>query len=386
MIHDLGWFNFGESLIEVYELAQTRGISGTPAPDAPAALTALRSREASAQAAEATLALFAEMRALTPPILPPLHGDIDPVSGPALPGASAQQGWAAVKATVDAARANTPLPEPAAEALAGFQARAGQAAAAYQYLPGIAAVRGALLGASRLTGDAQNRAYDQIIANLPANARAIAAAQEAVLAIEDDSPRVYLLAQLAQRLAAGRLPGWSTRLPTLLALLPRAERERVASQIGGAPDVQHAVQRGLRRGEERDGTLRSLSYWTIVADTRIVAVANGAPILPILPIHNPSLLGVGSAHGTPLHTALASLADDPEVAPLLAAAAQPGPAGAAAARRLARKWCAAVHPLSLAGQRVAGHTHARHALIESTPRWRELYSWATERSLLRSVV
>src|SRR6266545_1875902 len=227
MIHDLGWFNFGESLIEVYELAQTRGISGTPAPDAPAALTALRSREASAQAAEATLALFAEMRALTPPILPPLHGDIDPVSGPALPGASAQQGWAAVKATVDAARANTPLPEPAAEALAGFQARAGQAAAAYQYLPGIAAVRGALLGASRLTGDAQNRAYDQIIANLPANARA----------------------------------------------------------IGAAPDVQHAVQRGLRRGEERDGTLRSLSYWTIVADTRIVAVANGAPILPILPIH-----------------------------------------------------------------------------------------------------
>jgi len=255
----------------VYELAQTRGISGTPAPDAPAALTALRSREASAQAAEATLALFAEMRALTPPILPPLHGDIDPVSGLALPGASAQQGWAAVKATVDAARANTPLPEPAAEALAGFQARAGQAAAAYQYLPGIAAVRGALLGASRLTGDAQNRAYDQIIANLPANARAIAAAQEAVLAIEDDSPRVYLLAQLAQRLAAGRLPGWSTRLPTLLALLPRAERERVASQIGGAPDGQHPVHRGCgaaRSVTERCAACRTGQSWPTRASSR----------------------------------------------------------------------------------------------------------------------
>jgi hypothetical protein len=329
-------------LIEVYELAQTRGASGTPAPDAPAALTALRSRACRAQAAEATLTLFAEMRALTPPILPPLHGEIDPITGLALPGAAAQRGWAAVKATVDAARAGGPLPEPAAAARAGFQARAGQAAAAFQHLPGTTAVRAALVGAARLSREAQSRAYDQIIASLPANARAITAAQEAVLAVDDDAARVYLLALFVRRIGTERLPGWSTRLPTLLALLPRAERERAAAQFQGVPDVRSVIQRGLRRGEERDETLRKLAYLAIVADPRIVAVANDGPIPPSLPIHDLSLLATRITNAATFRAALGELAADPLGAPLLAAAAQSEPAGAAAARRLAQQWCTAL--------------------------------------------
>lgn len=115
-------------LLELHELATTRVEAATPAQrsgrtTAQDRLAAARARAEDAAAAEATTALFAEMRSMQPPIPVPSHGEIDPATGLALPKPDAQHGWRAVYETVQAARAGRELPDLAREIIGAFRAR-----------------------------------------------------------------------------------------------------------------------------------------------------------------------------------------------------------------------------------------------------------------------
>ncbi|KPV54630.1 hypothetical protein SE17_02610, partial [Kouleothrix aurantiaca] len=115
-------------LLELHELATTRVEAATPAQrsgrtTAQNRLAAARARAEDAAAAEATTALFAEMRSMQPPIPVPSHGEIDPATGLALPKPAAQHGWRAVYETVQAARAGRELPDLAREIIGAFRAR-----------------------------------------------------------------------------------------------------------------------------------------------------------------------------------------------------------------------------------------------------------------------
>ena len=115
-------------LLEVLKLATTRAEAATPAQrsgrtTAQNRLAAARARADDAAAAEATTALFAEMRSMQPPIPVPSHGEIDPATGLALPKPAAQHGWRAVYETVQAARAGRELPDLAREIISASRAR-----------------------------------------------------------------------------------------------------------------------------------------------------------------------------------------------------------------------------------------------------------------------
>ncbi len=115
-------------LLELQELATTRAEAATPAQRSGRSTTqdrlaAARARGQDAAAAEATSALFAEMRSMQPPVPVPSHGEIDPATGLALPKPAAQHGWRAVYETVQAARAGRELPALAREIIAASRAR-----------------------------------------------------------------------------------------------------------------------------------------------------------------------------------------------------------------------------------------------------------------------
>jgi len=114
-------------LLELQELATTRAEAATPAQRSGRSTTqnrlaAARARGEDAAAAEATSALFAEMRSMHPPVPVPSHGEIDPATGLALPKPAAQHGWRAVYETVQAARAGRELPDLAREIIGAFRA------------------------------------------------------------------------------------------------------------------------------------------------------------------------------------------------------------------------------------------------------------------------
>lgn len=106
-----------DALLQVYELAATRAAT----PSSGGWRATLATRAADAQAREATIAVFRQIRSMGLSL--PAHGDDDPEAGMPLPKRAAQHGWRAVADTLTCAREGCPLPELAREVRAGMIAR-----------------------------------------------------------------------------------------------------------------------------------------------------------------------------------------------------------------------------------------------------------------------